>query len=275
MIKNYSNNGRVSNRHPRGAYQRKVRSVGNQPLKPVTITWRFWTLLTIIGVLLGVVSLKNKETISWYLNRPIDTVRIETTLQHVTEDEVKTLLAVYIGEGFFNVDVSSIRSRLETHPWIARVEVKRVWPNILVLGVTEEIAIARWGQTGLLNQYAKVFKPDQLEPMRSLPLLSGPDGSQTIVMEQYQVLNQLLFPVGLRLEQLTLSNRNSWEIGVNEGMKIVVGKTDVRERVKRFIDIYDSQIRNDIAVIERIDLRYSNGFSVKKKQHDISGVAIR
>jgi len=226
-------------------------------------------------MLIGTLSMRNLDAISWYLNRPVSTVRIETPMQHVAEGEVKTLLAVYMGEGFFNLNVSSIRSRLETHPWIANVEVKRVWPNNLVLGITEEVAIARWGQAGLLNQYAKIFTPDQIDSMASLPLLSGPDGSQTIMMEQYQILNQLLFPVGLRLERLTLSNRNSWELGVNEGVKIVVGKTNVRERVKRLIDIYDSQIRNDIAVIETIDLRYSNGFSVKKKPQDISGVAIR
>jgi cell division protein FtsQ len=193
----------------------------------------------------------------------------------VNESEVKTLLAVYMGVGFFNLDVSQVRAQLESHPWVARAEVKRVWPNRLSLGLTEEVAIARWGQDKLLNQQAKIFIPAQIGTMESLPLLSGPEGSQPIVMQQYQILNQLVFPVGLRIEQLSLNDRLSWELDLADGVKIVIGKTNVREKIKRLMEIYDTQIRNDIAVIERIDLRYSNGFTVKKKQQDITGVAAR
>ncbi|MBL4820691.1 MAG: cell division protein FtsQ/DivIB [Gammaproteobacteria bacterium] len=275
MTRHYAKTGKVSGKS-RGTRSRNwPRAGSDQPLKPVTFTWRFWTVLLTSGILLTFVSLRNMDTISWHLNRPIHTLQVDSALQHVTESEVKTLLAVYMGEGFFEIDVSSVRERLETHPWIARAEVKRIWPDNLALSITEEVAIARWGQTRLLNQYADVFAPAQIGTMASLPLLSGPQGSQTKMMEQYQILNQLLFPAGLRLEQLNLSERMSWELVIEGGLKIVVGKVDVREKIKRLIDIYDTQIRNDIAVIETIDLRYSNGFSVKKKQQDITGVATR
>ena len=94
-------------------------------------------------------------------------------------------------------------------------------------------------------------------------------------MEQYQALNQLLTASGLRIEQLILSDRNSWELVISGGARIVVGKTAVRERLKRFVAIYDNQIGNDIADIERIDLRYNNGFSVKKRQPELSELAVR
>ena len=266
---------RAPKRQIRKGSARKTRSLGNQPLKPFSAGWPFWTVLAVVGVLTTYATVRNFDAITLYLNRPINTVHVETQLQHVNEGEVKALLAVYMGEGFFNLDVSAVRAQLESHPWVARAEVKRVWPDRLSLGFTEEVAIARWGEGQLLNQQASIFAPVKLGLMESLPLLSGPEGSQQVVMEQYQVLSQLFFPDGLRIEQLNLNDRLSWELSFADGVKVVIGKSDAREKIKRLMDIYDTQIRNDIAVIETIDLRYSNGFTVKKKQQDITGVGAR
>jgi cell division protein FtsQ len=202
-------------------------------------------------------------------------VKIVTPLNRVAESEVTRLLAAYMHEGFFDIDVAGVKQRLEMHPWIARAEVKRVWPDSLSLAFAEEIAIARWGETSLLNQYGQVFTPSRLGDTVSLPLLSGPAGSEAHTMEQFKALSQLLMPTGLRIEQLILSDRQSWELAVSGGTRIVVGKTAVRDKIKRFVAIYDKRLGNDIADIERIDLRYNNGFSVKKKQPEFSGLAIR
>jgi cell division protein FtsQ len=275
MTSNNSLTFSAPKRQIRKAPRRKTRSLSNQPLKPFSVGWPFWTVMAVVGVLMTYATVRNFDAITLYLNRPINTVHIETTLQHVNEGEVKTLLAVYMGEGFFNLDVSEVRTQLESHPWVARAEVKRVWPHRLTIGLTEEVAIARWGEDKLLNQQANIFAPFKAGLMESLPLLSGPQGSQQVVMEQYQVLSQLFSPDGLRIEQLNLNDRLSWELRFADGVKVVIGKTDAREKIKRLMEIYDTQVRNDIAVIETIDLRYSNGFTVKKKQQDISGVAAR
>jgi cell division protein FtsQ len=95
------------------------------------------------------------------------------------------------------------------------------------------------------------------------------------MMEQFQAFNQILYASGLRIEKLILSERGSWEIAVSGGLRLVAGRTAVRDKLKRFASIYDKWIGNDIADIEEIDLRYSNGFTVKKKQHDLSEVAVR
>lgn len=246
-----------------------------QPLKPHAADWRVWVLLGCLVAGLVLIVVPNRAQLAWYFNRPVSAVRIATPLQRVAEDEVKALLAAYMGEGYFSLDVAGIKRQLEGHPWIANVDVRRIWPGRLELSVTEEVAIARWGQHGLLNQYAQVFTPPSLEGSGSLPLLAGPDGTHTEVMEGYRALSQMLFPTGLRIEQLTMSGRSSLEMVVTGGTRLILGKRDARERLKRFVAIYDSQIGNDIAVIERIDLRYSNGFSVKRREQETIGVAAR
>lgn len=247
----------------------------DQPLAPRQASWSVWVcLLLMLGVSAALV-LPNRDAIKRYLNRPIEVVKIVTPLNRVAESEVTRLLAAYMHEGFFDIDVVGVKLQLESHPWIARAEVKRVWPDSLALAFVEEIAIARWGETSLLNQYGEVFTPGRQDDTTSLPLLSGPQGSEARTMEQFQALSQLLIPTGLRIEQLILSDRLSWELVVSGDTRIVAGKTAVRDKIKRFVAIYDKRLGNDIADIERIDLRYNNGFSVKKKQPEFSELATR
>jgi len=252
------------------------RVAGNdQPLAPRKTNWSLWLCLVLILGIATALVIPNREAIKLYLNRPVGIVKIVTPLNHVAESEVTRLLAAYMHEGFFDINVVGIKQQLESHPWIARAEVKRVWPDSLTLAFVEEIAIARWGEASLLNQHGQVFTPNRLGDTASLPLLSGPEGSEAHTMEQFQALSQLLLAAGLRIEQLNLSDRQSWELVVSGGTRIVVGKKAVRDKIKRFVAIYDKRLGNDIADIERIDLRYSNGFSVKKKQPEFSELAVR
>jgi len=247
----------------------------DQPLKPQRTSLAAW--MTALGIVaaIAVLTVPNREAIGHYLNQPVAKIKIGTVLQKVGEGEVTTLLAAYMHEGFFDIDVLGVKRSLESHPWVARAEVKRVWPDTLALNLVEETAIARWGEKSLLNQHGQVFTPAALDETSLLPLLSGSEGSEVRMMEQFQAMNQILFPTGLRIEQLILSERNSWELVVTGEMRIVAGREEVRERLKRFAAIYDKRIGNDIADIEKVDLRYKNGFTVKQRQTGLERLAAR
>ncbi len=252
------------------------RAIGNdQPLAPKKTSLTVRLILVVMVLTVGGLVFPNRAAIGNYFNRPVEIVKLGAPLNHVAESEVAGLLAAYMHEGFFDIDVVGVKKQLESHPWIARAEVKREWPDTLALSIVEEVAIARWGEASLLNQFGQAFTPARLADTNSLPLLSGPQGSEAHTMEQFQVLNQLMFATGLRIEELILSDRYSWEIVVSGGTTIVAGKADVRDRIKRFLSIYDKRIGNDITDMERIDLRYENGFSVKRKQSDFSELVVR
>jgi cell division protein FtsQ len=153
--------------------------------------------------------------------------------------------------------------------------VTRIWPGTLSLNLTEQVAIARWGNEQLLNQYGEIFQPERLLELSSLPLLTGPEDSQETVMLQYQELNQILFPAGLRLSGLSLSKRGSWEYLLNEQMKVAAGRDDVFEKTQRFIDFYLIQPFEESSQFLSIDLRYSNGIAVRDTQSNFAGVAVR
>ena len=93
------------------------------------------------------------------ISRPVSKVRVESAQQFVTEAELTNLISRYLGTSFFAFDVLGAKQSLEEHPWVRRAFAKKVWPDTLVLEIQEEIAIARWGEGQLLNQFGEIFEP--------------------------------------------------------------------------------------------------------------------
>ena len=242
---------------------------------------RYVAMLTVLVTTLAFVALDTfsvqRARLADFFSKPISKVRIENQWQHVSERDVTAILQRYIGAGFFDFDINGASRDLEALPWVASVDVRRVWPDTLSLHLKEEMPIAMWGSEHLLNQYGELFSPGSTDSFAGLPLLFGPEGSQDRVMQQYKELSQVLSPVGLRLNGLALSHRQSWSLSVN-AMQVEVGRHDVLARVQRFARFYAQQDRAETAQFASIDLRYGNGIAVKKstlKLAPLSDVAQR
>lgn len=232
-------------------------------------------LLSLVAIAVVVLLSQYLDSITAYVNRPVRTVKMENALQRVNERDVREVLARHLQDGFFGIDVQEIKLALESEPWIESATVTRVWPDAVSVRIREEVAIARWGEEGLLNQYGETFVPESLEEQQSLPRLSGPDGLQHRVMEQYQVFNQMLATSGLRIHELDLSERGSWMLRLDTGVVVTIGRSDVRERLQRFITLHDRHLYSQMNEIEALDLRYHNGISVKKKAVLPDGIAAK
>lgn len=250
-------------------------SRSTQPLKPVNrkASRVVFGALLLIGCL--IVAVTQYDSVMSGINRPISKIRIENQWRQVNEIEVSAALAEFMGTGFFNFNVRSAKEKLEEMPWVEFVSVKRIWPDTLSLALQEEVAIAKWGESSYLNQSGEVINPNKPSVNQSLPVLVGPEGSQVEVMQQYQRLNQLLFPEGLRLTELSYSQRGSWDLVLNEAIRVSTGKSEVFERVTRLVGFLNSRPDIELAEIASVDLRYNNGFAVKTIQQELSGVAAR
>ena len=122
----------------------------------------------------------------------------------------------------------------------------------------------RWGRGLAIVERA-------IDPGIALPLLRGPEGEHRQVMEQYQVFSQLLLDAGLRIRELSLNERGSWSVVVNNGMVINIGREQVLPRLQRFVGFYDRYIDTQAETPEAIDLRYRNGIAVAAKTaHEVA-----
>ncbi len=218
-----------------------------------------WPVL-LIGLVVGLYELGQR--LLPYADRPIAKVSVQGELGYVSREAVQQRIAPFVEQSFFKVDLNGLRHQLEEMPWIAHVEVRRVWPDEVLVRLDEQLPIARWGGEALLNNKGQAFAPDDLSRYEHLPHLYGPKRAQQRVMQQYQMLSQMLRPLGFSIARLELRERGSWFLTTNQGIELLLGRDQVVEKMRRFSAIYQQALEQESEKIARIDLRYANGLAV-------------
>jgi cell division protein FtsQ len=190
-------------------------------------------------------------------------VRIESPLKHVAQDTIREAVSPHVEAGFIGVDVDAVRDSLQALPWVQRASVRRAWPDKLVIRVTEQKALARWGSEGLLNLHGELFRPQADSARQSLPLLRGPQETNRMVAEQYVTMQGMLKPLGLTITHMSLNERRALSMRLDNGLKLGLGRQDTDLRLLRFVRVYPRVLKPRLAAIDSIDLRYTNGFAVR------------
>ncbi len=218
-----------------------------------------WPVL-LAGLALATFQLADK--VVPFVDRPISKINVHGELSPANQQVIQQLLAPYAGTSFFAVDMLSLRSELEQMPWISRVEVRRVWPDQIMVSLEEQLPVARWGDGALLNNSGEAFTPRELTNYQGLPLLQGPQRAQAQVMQQYQILSQMLRPLGFSITRLELRERGSWFVSTAQGVELLLGRDHLVEKVQNFVAIYNKALKDKVANIASVDMRYPNGLAV-------------
>ena len=218
-----------------------------------------WPLL-LVGLVVGLYELGQR--LMPYADRPIAKVSVQGELSYVSQQAVQARMAPFVEASFFEVDLEALRHDLEQMPWIAHVEARRIWPDQVMVRLDEQLPIARWGDEALLNNSGQAFAPNDLAEYEHLPQLYGPKRAQLRVMQQYQLLSQMLRPLGFSIARLELRARGSWFLTTSQGIELLLGRDQVIEKMRRFTAIYQQALVQESENIARIDLRYANGLAV-------------
>ena len=219
--------------------------------------------LTCLALLVWVIHvLSSPETL------PIRQVRIEGEFFRLSPDKLKTLVTNKVRGGFFNVNVDTVRNVLLANPWVRDVTVQRVWPDALRVSVLEQVAVARWGETGLLNTVGEYFSPDQETFPGELPVFNGPAGTEAMLLNRYNEIQDSLQETGWKIRILTLNDRRAWQFELDNGIQVILGKTDFDLRLKRFLKLVPVGLSEKLSQTELVDMRYTNGFAVRWKSDD-------
>jgi len=198
--------------------------------------------------------------------RPIRAVRIAGEFQHLARPALQESISGALSARFFSVDVNAVRDAARRLPWVRDVSVRRVWPDSLHVAVVERVAVARWGEHGLLEEDGALFIPERKTPQSDLVQLRGPDGSQWEVLSRYRALRTLLAPAGQSIVTLELSNRGAWTVALENGVRLKLGQSPSEETLQGFARAMTAVIRHGGSAIDSVDLRYINGFAVRWKE---------
>ena len=191
---------------------------------------------------------------------PLREIGVIGDVGHVTNEQVAAVIARELRGNFFTVDLAHAREAFEKLPWVRKVNVRRQWPDRLEVAVEEHRPLARWGSTALVNAHGEVF---EAAISSTLPVFFGPDGTAAEVVARYAEFNRLLAPIGRKVVLVTLSARRAWQLHLDDGMVLQLGRENLEARLAGFVSAYRRTVARLPHPPSHVDLRYSNGFAVR------------
>ncbi|MBI3899184.1 MAG: FtsQ-type POTRA domain-containing protein [Gammaproteobacteria bacterium] len=201
-------------------------------------------------------------------NYPVRALYFEGPFKHVQHRKLEAAVLSTVRGNFFLVDLTAVRQRLESVPWVQGVSVRRRFPQDIVVEFTEQQLIARWGDAAWVNSNGEVVRVDGSDLPTDLPRLAGPDGTAPQVLTAFSDFQASLAKLNLRLTGLSLTARRSWRLeldGAAEGgpLVLVLDHQQPQARLERFAQVYGATLAEQAHAIKQVDLRYTNGFAVE------------
>lgn len=220
---------------------------------------KFWMSLFCILVLAFCLSQLRNPTIF-----PVRHVTV-TGARHIDHQVLQDLLLPGLTRGFFVVHPSQLRERILQFPWVSDVSVVRSWPDEVFVSISEYQPIASWNDNQLLSTTGEIFSPDKQTFPAGLPRFIGPDGTQLTVLDYYRQISERLAPLGIKIVSLEFTPWHSWNMVLENGIRVNIGYKDILTRVSHFVKVYDDVVGGRAKSVDYVDLRYPDGFAVRWK----------
>lgn len=135
----------------------------------------------------------------------------------VSPARLKDELTKVIDGNFFTVDMERIRDAVVKVPWVKNANVRRVWPNELVVTFTTRRAVAVYEDGRLVDDQSELFvgNPEEQEAGEvPLPNFYGTPGQIKQIANYYREFSLAVRPLGVIVTDVYCSDRGSWSLTV-------------------------------------------------------------
>ena len=222
---------------------------------------------------------------------PLRALQLSAAPQWVDAAQIEAVVRNELRGNFFTIDLESTRQAFEKLPWVRKVSVRRhfaSWaqnrpslqtslPWRLEVSLEEHVALARWNGVELVNTHGEVFTATTSQV---LPKFIGQPDSAAEVTQMYKAFGEQLAPIKQEIAQISLSPRHAWQLRLNNGMVLELGREQLQQRLARFVAVYPYSLAPMQRTVLRegggeasghppaypsrvnyVDLRYQNGFA--------------
>ena len=229
--------------------------------------WTFWFgVAFFVAVIVAILSfgIFLNKSLSAEESAPVTSVAIAGEMPYTTRLDIENAIEKVNLGNFFNLDVNDVQRKVAQLPWVYSVSVRKKWPNELKIYVVDQKPIAHWNGDFLINANGKAFQADVQRLAKKLPAFFGPEGTEQIALENFRNLNKLLDFSQLAIDELVLTERFAWQLILNDGVTINLGRDSRVERIQRFMDVYPEIKMNKKQgqQVDYVDLRYDTGLAV-------------
>ena len=186
----------------------------------------------------------------------------------VTKDEIIELVNLnYHKDNIYKLNLNILKKKIETHPWIKRVVVKRKLPSTIVISIVEHeaIAIAKITDSAklLINKKNKFFK--EYDPDENLNLVEITGIEIVKIGDEYELDKTLLKPSISLLKKKELISLSKIFADKNIGITIIVRDTynsplideNKTIQIKLGFDNFQEKLRKAKQISNRINTEFS------------------
>jgi cell division protein FtsQ len=91
--------------------------------------------------------------------------------------------------------------------------------------------------------------------------LYGMDSTSSLVLQTWREIVPKFTKLGLTISSVVLNDRQAWQLILENGIRLELGKDSLDERLERFFSLYN-QLGQDSQKVSYIDLRYDTGAAI-------------
>lgn len=206
----------------------------------------------------------------------VQQIRVEQQ-ERVTEGDILDASDIKVGDSLFDLELHMIGRKIEEHPWIARADVERSFPDHVVIRVVEREAraIIDLGYLYYVDSAGEVFKMLDAADQLDYPVITGidrqylldnPDQTQGSLDLALQLMDELDSRDLFNLDDVSEIHYDQQEgiilhtrIG---GVPVRMGKLGFNVKLNRLEKIY-SDLEPRLMALKYIDLNVTDRVIVK------------
>ena len=204
---------------------------------------------------------------------PIASVEVNE-VQKVSRDEVLAMLNLGGARGLLSTDTGKVKQSLESHPWIQQADVRRVFPDTLVVELKERepAVVLRAGRRDLLlGQDGAVIAEAGPGVFEGFPILTGIDYAQMVSRNGETTervlsgiaLASLLNAVGANRTEIDLHTPGDM-VAYYDGLRIRFGEGAFENKLERYRRLAEGGLKRPGAM---------EGSGKREKGQDLSGIS--
>ena len=250
--------------------------------KPINFRSLFKKAIRIVGgiLLVALVAVTGYEACG-FLTRTtfLRLERIEVNqLKRLTREEVIGLAGVRPGDDMLSLRLRRIGEQLSKNPWVEKVRVRRYFPHVLALEVTERepVAVINMGFLYYVDKNGEVFKTLNEGDNLDYPVVTGiseedmskdPAGSKEALKKVCDLVALLSSRSVFRLTDISEIHYGKGFgftlFTTDAGVPVKLGNSSFNEKLDRLARIYDG-LQPQMSGLAYIDLDFNDRIIVKK-----------
>ena len=203
----------------------------------------------------------------------IDELKIKGTFHHLKPQQVEKVVSNKARGNFFAINLHEIGREVEKLQWVQAVDIRREWPDTLLIDVIEHKPIMRWGMNEWVTTKGNVVDLGEGEFVQQPILLHGDEKDALLILKQVVRWSNILNTLDMVIKEASLSSTHAWKLklykkqGDNQHTtELLLGRQDVEQRFASFLEIYKSNFQFMDIGLQKVDARYPNGLAVTQIQ---------